>query len=458
MNRRWYYLGVAIVAASVPFHQPLLIVIGFLVLVVIGTTDIWSTFCLRQLRYQRHFSEERVLFGEAVTLSLSLENAKILPLPWVEIEDTLPRALTLANQKLRVGIVGDTATLDNLFSTRWYERVTRRYTIQCNARGVHKFGPMVLRSGDVFGFLSNEESTEYLQYLLVYPLVVPLTRFSLPARHPFGDRRAPRRLLEDPSRVIGVRDYAYGDNLRRVHWKATARTMQMQSKVYEATTTYTMALFLNVSGQFDSIYGLQLSILELAICAAASVADWALNEGYSVGLYANTLMFMPEEQLHAETEQEGEVVPGLDATMASLMKRRRIHLPPSSSVEQRRRIMDVLARIQPYFGSTLEEVIQAERSNLPAGTTIVIVTSTISERLLDALIRLKQAGHAVSILYVGDSPNPMRLAGLTIYSIGGTETWQKLVAEYSILDDSVAKNTQGNDSKQLEPMGMGFDL
>jgi hypothetical protein len=219
-----------------------------------------------------------------------------------------------------------------------------------------------------------------------------------------------------------------------------------------------MALFLNVSGQFDSIYGLQLSILELAICAAASVANWALNEGYSVGLYANTLMFMPEEQLHAEAGQEGEVVPGLDATMASLMKRRRIHLPPSSSVEQRRRIMDVLARIQPYFGSTLEEVIQAERSNLPAGTTIVIVTSTISERLLDTLIHLKQAGHAVSVLYAGDSPNPVRLAGLTIYTIGGTETWQKLAAEYSILDDGVAKNTQVDDTKQLESVGMGFDL
>jgi uncharacterized protein (DUF58 family) len=458
MNRRWYYLGLAIVIASVPFHQPLLIVIGFLVLAVIGTTDIWSTFCLRQLRYQRHFSEERVLFGEAVTLSLSLENAKILPLPWVEVEDTLPRALTLAHQKLRVGIVGDTATLDTLFSTRWYERVTRRYTIQCNARGVHKFGPTVLRSGDVFGFLSNEESTEYLQYLLVYPLVVPLTRFSLPARHPFGDRRAPQRLLEDPARVIGIRDYVYGDSLRRVHWKATARIMQMQSKVYEATTTYTMALFLNVSGQFDSIYGLQLDILELAICATASVADWALNEGYSVGLYANTLMFKPEEQLHAEDEQEGDVAQGLDATMASLMKRRRIHLPPSSSVDQRRRIMDVLARIQPYFGSTLEEVIQTERTNLPAGTTIVIITSTISERLLDTLIRLKQAGHAVSILYAGDSPNPMRLAGLTIYSIGGTETWQKLAAEYSILDESVAKDTQDGNPKQLAPVGMRFDL
>ena len=83
-------------------------------------------------------------------------------------------------------------------------------------------------SGDVFGFFSKEDTFTNWQYLLVYPLVVPLTRFSLPARHPFGDRRAPRRLLEDPARVIGVRDYAYGDSLRCVHWKATARTMQLQ--------------------------------------------------------------------------------------------------------------------------------------------------------------------------------------------------------------------------------------
>ncbi|HCJ36385.1 MAG TPA: DUF58 domain-containing protein, partial [Ktedonobacter sp.] len=151
-------------------------------------------YCLRQLSYQRQFSEQRVLFGEQITLSLAVENAKLLPLPWLEIEDTVPRALTMTGQHTRVSIVGETAVLENLFSTRWYERVTRRYTLQCNARGVHKFGPTRLRSGDVFGFISNEESLENWQYLLVYPLVVPLTRFSLPARHPFGDRRAPRRL------------------------------------------------------------------------------------------------------------------------------------------------------------------------------------------------------------------------------------------------------------------------
>jgi uncharacterized protein (DUF58 family) len=435
MNRRFYYIGLAILIASIPFHQPLLVVIGLLVLVIIGTTDIWSTYCLRQLSYQRQFSEQRVLFGEQITLSLAVENAKLLPLPWLEIEDTVPRALTMTGQHTRVSIVGETAVLENLFSTRWYERVTRRYTLQCNARGVHKFGPTRLRSGDVFGFISNEESLENWQYLLVYPLVVPLTRFSLPARHPFGDRRAPRRLLEDPSRVIGIRDYVYGDSLRRIHWKATARTLQLQSKVYEPTTTYTMILFLNVNTQFDTIYGLQPELQELAICAAASVSNWALNEGYAVGLYANTLMFMPEESVYTEAEPESKEEQELSATVAAQLKRRRIHLPPATSEEQRSRIMDVLARIQPYFGSTLEDIIHAERSRLPAGATIVVITSTINDQLLDTLARLKQSGHAVTILFVGDNPSPTRLAGLSIYPIGGKEAWEKLEDAYSTTDD-----------------------
>lgn len=430
MNRRWYYLGPILIAASIPFHQPLLIVVGLLVLVVIGTTDIWYTYCLRHLHYQRQFSEQRALFGEEVALSLTVENAKLLPLPWLEVEDTIPRALTMVGQQLRVSVIGDTAVLDNLLNARWYERVTRRYTVQCNTRGVHKFGPTVIRSGDVFGFLSNEETLSNWQYLLVYPLVVPLTRFNLPSRHPFGERRAPRRLLEDPSRVIGVRDYAYGDSLRRVHWKATAHMMQLQSKVYEATTTYTLVIFLNVVAYFDTIHGLQPEIQELAICAAASIADWALNEGYAVGLYANTLMFMPEEKVPFDTKQEAEEAQGLDATMAVELKRRRIHLPPATSEDQRKRIMDMLARIQPYFGSTLEDVIQTERSHLPAGATVVVITSTFTDLLLDTLARIQQSGHAVTILFVGDTPPPTRLAGLTVYHLGGKDTWKDLEASY----------------------------
>jgi uncharacterized protein (DUF58 family) len=443
-NRRLYYLSLAIMLVAIPLHQPLLVVIGLLILVVTGTTDIWVRYCLQDLYYRRQFSEQHALFGEEVTLLLSIENAKLLPLPWLEIEESVPRSLVFPGHNLHVSIRSNSAVLESLFSPRWYERVTRRYTVRCNARGVHTFGPTTLRSGDVFGFLSREVALSNWQYLLVYPMVVPLTRFGLPARHPFGDYRAPRQLLEDPSRVIGVRDYVYGDDLRRIHWKATARTMQLQSKIYEPTTTYTLVLFLNVVSQLDAYYGINPEIQELCICAAASVANWAIDQGYAIGLYANTIMYMPEIGLSADAEegeghrQEGtdpeekEQVRGeiLKAALEAQLRRRRIHLPPSSSEEQRKRIMEVLARIQSYFGSTIEDVILTERTRLPAGATIVVVTSTIGDLLLDALARVRLSGHAVTILYAGNTPLPTRLAGVTVFHIGNEDTWKELEAPY----------------------------
>src|SRR5258706_3030371 len=392
MHKQWYYISLAIIVVSFLLRQPLLLIIGLLGLLVVGMADIWINFCLRNLRYSRQLSEQRVLFGEELTLSLSIENAKLLPLPWLEVEDSVPQALTFTGQRVRISLSTQRAVLENLFSPRWYERVTRRYTVRCMARGVHAFGPTVLRSGDVFGFQNRQESLSNRQYLLVYPLVVPLTRFSLPSHHPFGDNRAPRRLLEDPARVIGVRDYMYGDDLRRVHWKATARMMQLQSKVYQATTTYTLVLFLNVVSQLDAWYGIHPELQELAICATASIADWALNEGFAVGLYANTIMYMPEMGMALPTSQDGEEKEqGLETAVADQLKRRRIHLPPASNEEQRKRIMEVLARIQSYFGSSLEDLIQAERTRLPAGATVVVVTSTVSDPLLDSLSRVKQS-------------------------------------------------------------------
>lgn len=287
-----------------------------------------------------------------------------------------------------------------------------------------------MRSGDVFGFLSRQETLANREYLLVYPMVVPLTRFSLPARHPFGDYKAPRRLLEDPSRVVGVRDYQYGDELRRVHWKATARAMQLQSKVYQPTTTYTMVIFLNVVQQLDVWYGIHPELQELAICAAASVANWALDEGLAVGLYANAMMYIPEIGMKLPVPGEaGEEGVSLEMIVAEELQRRRIHLPPASNEDQRKRIMETLARVQTYFGSPLEDLIQAERTRLPAGATVVVITSSITEPLIDSLARTQSAGHSVTILFVGDRPISKHLAGISVYHIGGEATWKQFMAQ-----------------------------
>ncbi|GHO92922.1 hypothetical protein KSF_029700 [Reticulibacter mediterranei] len=442
---RWYLAGVLVVLMGILLHQPLLVILGLLVLLVLGTTDLWARYCLHNLTYQRQFSLQRALFGEEVTLSLTVENAKALPLPWLEVEDTVPRLLSIEDQELRFATQSNAAILECLFSPGWYERVTRRYTVRCMTRGVHTFGPTTLRSGDVFGFISQEVSLDNYQFVLVYPLIVPLTRFGLPARHPFGDRRVPRRLLEDPSRVIGIRGYQYGDELRRIHWKATARTLQLQSKVYETTTTYTLAIFLNLEFRPDVHYGIHPELQELSIAVAASVTDWACENGYAAGLYANTMMFMPDEQISAASLGTGDI----HEAVAEQLRRRRIRLPISSNVEQRQRIMEALARVQGYFGSNIEDLIQSERHRLPAGTTIVLITSALSEHLVDQLVYLRQSGHSVAILFVGDTPPPFKLGGLSIYYIGGEAIWKEFVAAHKRRVEGAASELEAVGSLQL---------
>src|SRR5215469_12273290 len=139
MKKQWYYVSLGVIILGLIFRQPLLLVVSVLGLLVLLTADTWARYCLRDLRFQRELSERRVLFGEEITLSLAVENAKILPLPWLEIEDVVPNAVVIQGRQLRTSVRNNRTVLENLFSPRWYERVTRRYTLTCTQRGVHAF-------------------------------------------------------------------------------------------------------------------------------------------------------------------------------------------------------------------------------------------------------------------------------------------------------------------------------
>ncbi len=420
-RRPWYLVGAALLIASAVFHQPLLFIAGLLALALAAIPELWYRFCFAGLVYNRQLSERRVFFGETIILRLSVENRKPLPLPWLEVEDEFPDALKLQGGRLEPTIKPRRRLLVNALSLWWYQRVTRRYQVQCAARGVFTLGPLQLRSGDPFGLLTREQRLEQQDTFLVYPLVLPIEQFGLPAHHPFGERRAPRRLLEDPTRVIGVRDWQPEDDLRRVHWSATARAMRLQSKVYEPTTTYTLALFVNVNTFANPTLGINPPLLELAIAAAASVASWATEQGYAVGLFSNGLQALKETGEEASTTSADRAA---DARQAM-----RVRLPPTSRPEQLPRILETLARLIPYFGSPMEDVLGTEQAHLPIGSTIIVVSAAaaVTPALLDTLLQTCARGYAVALLLSGDAP--LDAPGLSVYRLGAEEIWHDIVAQ-----------------------------
>ncbi|HZU68769.1 MAG TPA: DUF58 domain-containing protein [Ktedonobacteraceae bacterium] len=434
-RRPWYFLAVALFLLSVITRQPLAFLAALFTLIIGIVPEIWYRFALRNLAIRQQVSQHRAFFGETIALSLSIENRKLLPLPWLEVEDEIPVQLTLLTGRAMPTYKVNRLALVHTFSLWSFQRVTRRYRLRCTGRGVYTFGPATLRTGDPFGWLVREERASARETVLVYPLVAPLEAFGLPARHPFGEHTTPRRLLEDPLRVAGVREYVLGDDPRRIHWKATARAGALRSKVYEPSSQYRLLILLDINSYVEPWMGLDPDIQELTITIAASIALWALDEKYAVGLVANSLMMGLAGESPAGDENESQSATSTRTFM------HHVRVPMASDSGQSVYLLSALGRLIPYFGSSMDALIDEEQNQLLLGATVVFVGSAqaLHPSTVERLIDLQSHGAAVHLVLAGDPERNVDVEtyDLPVHRAGGREVWHALIA-------SASDETQGS--------------
>jgi uncharacterized protein (DUF58 family) len=401
VSKAWLWGAVAMLVVGAGFNSRALfglgLVLGAALLVAWG----WAQWCLSNLHVERNFSQSRAFWGEEVSMDQVFVNNKPLPVPWLAVSDEYPGSLDLIAHSATLSAQARVMEFSTSLSLGWYERLIRHYTIQCTARGEHEFGPIEIRSGDIFGLFRRTAIVRTPGTLLVYPRYVPIERLGLPARQPFGDSKSTLPLATDPLRLRGVREYAYGDNPRHVHWKATARRGVPQTKLFEPAATPQLFIFCN-QDTFAHIWeGLDIPTLELTITVAASIANYALETGYMVGLQVNA--FAPESD-------------------------RQVKLPPSRDPGQLTRILENLARIRGWSGLPMEELIRAQRRFLPRGATIVVVTGVVTTDMLGILLALRRAGYPVTLVEAAGSeraaawakrksPDALRAQGITYYFV-----------------------------------------
>lgn len=392
------WLTVVVFVASLALRNPMLFLLSILLALVAGVTALWDRYALAGVTYERQFSTKRLFVGEEVDVSVEIVNAKPLPLAWVKAEDEWPAEVSLLRGRLQYSHKPERRILLNLLSMRLYERVRKRYRLQARQRGVQDFGPVALSSGDMFGFRTQQQERGEIDRLIVYPRVVPVAALGLDSAQPFGDARMLRKIADDPLRIMGVRPYAAGDSPRFLHWKATARRGELQTKVYEPGATRAAALFLNVS-TVAGYPGVITDYLEYAITATASLARFILDAREAVGLYVNG-------------SRRNEM--GL------------VRLPPSRRPDRWEEILEALARLIGLPSADFERVLRAEMALLPYGATVIAVTPITNYGILAALLDLRSAGHPVSLVAIGEKPPAGVPDELSVYWIGGHEAYQKL--------------------------------
>jgi uncharacterized protein (DUF58 family) len=437
LSRRypWYWLALLLLVSSLFSQQPLLFLAALFTFIVAVVPNLWYRHALRHLVVDQQVNHRNVFYGEEVTLSVRLENHKFLPLPWLKVENKIVPPLAVVSKKTLHLQNLRRDTLAGIWLLWAFQRVTRQYRLRCQERGFHRFGPMRLYSSDPFGWLQCEVTVPALESLVVYPLIAPLEALGLSSVHPLGEHTTVRRLLEDPLRVAGVRDYVLGDDPRRIHWKASAHAGALRSKVYETPALRRLLLLLDVWNYSEEIGGTDPEIQELTIAVAASLGMWALDEGYMVGLLANCSMMTPSAGLALPVNQPAEesetIKVDKEEFAASDLSPAIVSIPFASDYGHYERLLSTLARLVPRYYGSIGTLIDTEETMFPLGTTILLIsaTSSLHEGTIERLLDLRMRGAAVHLIVTGNPEASVNVEtyDLPVHSIGGKEKWRELI-------------------------------
>jgi uncharacterized protein (DUF58 family) len=404
---RWYLGVILVLLAALLLQSGLMAYAMYVLLGVMLVSRLLARTALDRVSATRACKRSTAEVGDRVAVAVTVQNAGWLPVPWVLLEDLLPRA-ALNPRFPRLRVKGKRLQL-RMLSPGGQARV--EYQVQCLMRGYYQLGPLVLESGDLFGLHRRYRVETTPHFLLVYPKVVALAGYDLASRRPIGDVRLIHRLYEDPTRIGGVRPYEAGDPLNRVHWRATARTGLLHSKVYEPSTLAGATILLDLHRDGYHSRG-EPYRSELAVTAAASLANAVFEMGQQVGLVSNGRDAADRIRLEGwDQEFRTRRAVRQEAGMQDESQRLRpVVVDTRRGEEQFQHIREALARLELTDGLPFAALILETSDRIPRDATVLAVLPDVAVETALALGNLRRRGLAVTAVLIGYEPNQLERA------------------------------------------------
>jgi uncharacterized protein (DUF58 family) len=366
----WQVVIVSIVAAALS-HAPALIVLAFGALITWIVVEVTGRLALAAIEARVTLLPERIVAGELPVATVEITNRKPLPLPWLDARLFLAEGVEPPNPAPG----SPRGWIDFGFPIGGRERVAMRLPVRVPARGAYAIGPLRLRAGDWLGFTQTERTIALAPEIIAYPVTLAVRDRALASLRPLAETATRRGLVPDPLRFRGVRPHRRGDARKEIHWKASARLGELQTKLYEPATSLDSIYLVNVASYEQYWIQADPEAAELVVSAAAELIRLAAAAGRQVGLVTNGLDNLTHER-----------------------PRSALGRGPRSLT----RSLEILARLGPYAVGAPETVFLRERGRLPWGATLIVVTPRLGSGLANAAVALRRAHHRVLIVSVAE--------------------------------------------------------
>lgn len=242
--------------------------------VLIAALPLLATFVVGRSRYRlalvRTVAPTLVAAGQTAKVTLALSNEGRTPSGTLMLEDQVPYVLGTRPRFVLEGI-----------GHGWKRHVT--YQVRSDLRGQYPIGPMSVRVSDPFGLVELGRSFTSVTKLVVTPRTVPLPNIPMGGDLTGSGDNRPRAFASGSAEDVAVREYRRGDDLRRVHWRSSARVGELMVRREEQPWQSRATLFLDNRVRAHRGQG-PASSFEAAVSTAASIAVHLAHRGYSVRL------------------------------------------------------------------------------------------------------------------------------------------------------------------------------
>lgn len=266
--------GGLVVVAAVLVGNPDVLRVGVLLLAL----PLAAAYVLTRTRYRlaatRALDHHRVAVGTDATVTLRLDNVSRLPTGLLLLEERVPYSLGARPRFV----------LDRV-EARGRREVS--YTVSSATRGQYPMGPLSLRLTDPFGMCELTRAFASRTTLVVTPPVHPLPAVRLTGSWAGSGEARARSLAAAGEDDSTTREYRNGDDLRRVHWRSSARLGSLMVRREEQPWQSRCNVLLDTRLRAHRGEGPQSS-LEWAISAAASITLDLSRRGYQVRLMTDT--------------------------------------------------------------------------------------------------------------------------------------------------------------------------
>ncbi|WNF36893.1 DUF58 domain-containing protein [Bacillaceae bacterium IKA-2] len=325
---------------------------------IIMITIIYASMPIGNLEVKRVLNGERLVAGEDIRVTITIERKFRFPFFYFIVEDVIPN-----NWELKMNIISK----KEIFYPFLEKKLIYSYTIKQPKRGKYEFVKIKVRTSDLFGLFTKEKEVSVYNEMIVFPNYQQLDNVNMYNKNESESFITSKRIIEDITSVAGSREYVAGDRLTSIDWKVTARVNKLMTKEFEEYIgqRYFITIDCSVKQQVDEL------IFEKAIELAASFVVHSYQKQIHLGLLS--------------------------------IGNQTIHHPVHYGQAHQISLLEQLAKLEIQKGNHFDVAFANEVNKINTDTILILITTRLTDKMIENVKSLKRKRVQVVFCFVNGS-------------------------------------------------------